>query len=95
MRKREHEWRLCALKPFYLKTPFTLKSIQDPQRAFDFVGHIYQYLVYGKCKIEEDFLKIFILFYFLGLQVQHMEIPRLGAESAYTAATATSDPSHV
>ena len=42
----------------------------------------------------------FVFLPFLGLLLQHMEIPRLGVESelllpAYTAATATWDPSHV
>ena len=37
---------------------------------------------------------------FLGLHPRHMEVPRLGVQSelqlpAYTAATATRDPSHV
>ena len=37
---------------------------------------------------------------FLGLQVQHMEVPRLGVElelqlQTYFTATATPDPSHV
>ena len=37
---------------------------------------------------------------FLGLHVQHMEVPSLGVESelqlrTYTTATATQDPSHV
>ena len=45
----------------------------------------------------------FILFYFigfLGLYLQHMEVPRLGVELelqllAYTTATATQDLSHI
>ena len=44
----------------------------------------------------------FILFYclFLGLHLQHMDVPRLGVESelqrlAYTTATATQNPSHI
>ena len=40
------------------------------------------------------------LFWLLGLQVQHMEVPRLGVKSelqlpAYTTATATQDPSRI
>ena len=39
-------------------------------------------------------------FLFLGLHLQHMEIPRLGVESelhllAYTTVTAIQDPSHI
>ena len=42
----------------------------------------------------------FFLFFFLGLNPQHMEILRLGAGSelqllAYATATETGDPSHV
>ena len=42
----------------------------------------------------------FLTFVFLGPHLQHMEVPRLGAESellppAYATATATPDPSHV
>ena len=40
----------------------------------------------------------FGLFVFLGLQPQHMEVPRLGVESellAYTTAAAMPDPSHI
>ena len=41
-----------------------------------------------------------VIFFFSGLHLQHMEVPRLGVESelqlpAYTTATATPDPSHV
>ena len=41
-----------------------------------------------------------IFFFFLCLHLQHMEVPRLGVElelqtPAYTAATATPDPSHI
>ena len=40
------------------------------------------------------------LFFFLGLHLRHMDVPRLGVESelqlpAYTTATATLDPSHI
>ena len=43
---------------------------------------------------------LFLLFVFLGLHPQHMEVLRLGVESellllAYATATATPDPSHV
>ena len=39
-------------------------------------------------------------YFFLGPQPQHMEVPRLGAQSelqllAYVTATATPDPSHI
>ena len=57
---------------------------------------------------RRSFLKIFCLFVclfcfvvcFLGLQVQHMEVPRLRVKSellllAYITATATPDPSHI
>ena len=42
----------------------------------------------------------FLFFFFLWLDLQHMEVPRLGIQSelqppAYTTATATQDPSHV
>ena len=42
----------------------------------------------------------FLVFVFLGLHPQHMEVPRLGVELelqllAYTTATATPDPSHI
>ena len=42
----------------------------------------------------------FFLSFFLGLHLQHMEVPRLGVQSelqlpAYTAATAMWDPSRV
>ena len=41
-----------------------------------------------------------LLFVFLGLQVWHMEVPRIGVESellllAYTTATSTRDRSHI
>ena len=54
---------------------------------------------------SKDFLCLFFVFVFffffllfLGLLLQHMEVPRLGVESelqppAYTGATATLDPS--
>ena len=43
---------------------------------------------------------IYLVFYFLGLHLGHMEVPRLGIQSdlqllAYTTATAMPDPSHV
>ena len=47
--------------------------------------------------IELSFLFSFV---FLGLYLQHMEVPRLGVESelqllAYTTATATQDPTRI
>ena len=46
---------------------------------------------------EESFFFFFSLLFFLGLHLQHMEIPRPGVESelqllAYTTATAMPDP---
>jgi len=46
------------------------------------------------------FIFIYLFIYFLGQHPQHMEVPRLGAESelwllAYTTATAMPDLSHV
>ena len=41
------------------------------------------------------FIYLFILFYlfcFLGLQVQHMEVPRLGAESGADSCQSTPQP---
>ena len=43
---------------------------------------------------------LFFSFFFLRLNMQHMEIPRLGVESelkmpAYTTVTATQDPSRI
>ena len=56
------------------------------------------------CETSQDaflFFSLFLLllFFFFWLQVQHMEVPRLGVESelqlpAYTTATATLDLSH-
>ena len=48
----------------------------------------------------ELFLIFYFLFYSLGLQVQHREVPKLGIDSqlqlpVYARATATPDPSHV
>ena len=48
---------------------------------------------------KEKFFVLFLLFCPLGLYLQHMEVPRLGAElelqlSVYTTATAMQDPSH-
>ena len=42
--------------------------------------------------------QLFLFFIFIGLHLQHMEVPRLGVESelqllTYTAAKATPDPS--
>ena len=44
--------------------------------------------------------QVFFFFYFLGLNLRHMEVPRLGVElelqlPAYTTATAKQDPSHI
>ena len=52
---------------------------------------------YRKKKLTTEQRSIFFLFFFLGLHLWHMEVPRLGAESelwllAYTTATATLDP---
>ena len=49
------------------------------------------------CLLLRDF---FFFFVFLGLNLWHMEVPRLGVESelwmlAYTIATATPDPRHI
>ena len=46
------------------------------------------------------FVLLFLLFGFLGLRLQHMEVPRLGVESelqllAYTTATAMSSKPHL
>ena len=45
-------------------------------------------------------INLFIYFFFLGLHLRHMAVPRLGIESelqlpAYTTATATRDPSPI
>ena len=47
-----------------------------------------------------DLFLLLLFIVFLGLHLQHMEIPRLEVESelqllAYTTVTATPDPSHV
>ena len=52
----------------------------------------------GHFNIQILFYSYFLIF--LGPQVQHMEVPRLGVESelqllAYATATAMQDPSHV
>ena len=49
---------------------------------------------------EKNVFSIFFLFFFLGPHLRHMEVSRLGVESelqlwAYTAATATPEPSCV
>jgi len=48
-------------------------------------------------KIDHRNILHFKLFFFLGLHLQHVEVPRLGSESklqlpAYTTATAMQDP---
>ena len=41
------------------------------------------------------FCFVLFCFCFLGPRLRHMEVPRLGVQSAYTTATATSDLSHI
>ena len=46
------------------------------------------------------FFSLFLLFFFLGLYLRHMEVSRLGVELGlqrlvYTTATASADPSHI
>ena len=50
-------------------------------------------------ELPERLLFIY-LYFFLGLHLKHMEVPRLGVESevellAYVTATAKPDPSHI
>ena len=57
-------------------------------------------LLSTKCDFVLNFFFFFGHFVFLGPHLWHMEVPRLGVESelqllAYTAATATRDPSRV
>ena len=49
-------------------------------------------------KLQHKECFYFVLFFFLGLYLQHMEGPWLGVElelPAYTTATAAQDPSHI
>ena len=51
-------------------------------------------------RVSPEFVEFFCLFCFLGLHLQHMEVPRVGVKSelqlpAYTTATETPDLSHV
>ena len=66
-------------------------------------GHVWHSVEPLECLLELLFCFLFysfFLFCFLGLQLWHMEIPRIGVESelqllAYTTATVMQDPSHV
>ena len=62
---------------------------------------LYQHFVVDPSFLPPSVLPFFFFFlFFLGLHLQHMEVPRLGAKSeiqllAYTTAIATQDPSRV
>ena len=64
-----------------------------------------EFFIYWFCYVDVvalyslwGFLVLFIylfIYCFLGLHAWHVEVPRLGIESAYTTATATWDPSRI
>ena len=80
--------------PFYNPTVHKCSLFSTPKPAF-----ISCLLDDGLSKRHEE-LSHHIFFFFLGPQVQHIEVLRIGVESepqlpAYTTLTATPDPNHV
>ena len=72
---------------------FSLSSILTLFLSFLFFPFLPSFFSFFRLLVHSSF-------FFLGLHMQHMEVPRPGAESelqllAYATATAPSDPSHV
>ena len=77
------------------------KDVMENENRMIISGHIFEYMEIGK----RSFLVLFLFFLiflicFIEPHPQHMEVPRLGAESelhlpAYSTATGTRDPCHL